>query len=165
MQYSHLYIGILIGLTGLFLLSLGNGVWDRPAAYDSWNYQMFVGVCHQLPERSFTINGVPMAVNARCFGIFTALLAGWILMPAILRSGCNFRAAGTVLTLAVLIQIGDYMAGQFTVWNSSNFSRFLMGAILGAGFVYMVADQFRGQNNNQSKTQDYGSDRNKLHHR
>src|SRR5262245_39522704 len=38
----------------------------------------FRRVCHQIPERSFFIAGLPMAVCARCAGAYAGLLAGGI---------------------------------------------------------------------------------------
>lgn len=34
---------------------------------------LFSFVCHQIPERSFYINGNPMIICSRCFGIYTGI--------------------------------------------------------------------------------------------
>ncbi|HHJ52896.1 MAG TPA: DUF2085 domain-containing protein [Caldithrix abyssi] len=44
-------------------------------------------VCHQLPQRSLFIGGLPMAVCARCFAIYSGGLA----MFAVAAIGKNFR--------------------------------------------------------------------------
>ncbi|MEX2573765.1 MAG: DUF2085 domain-containing protein [Balneolaceae bacterium] len=142
MQYRALYFTVLGGLIFLVAASLGNGIADRPLDYSDWTYRAFRGVCHQLPERSFHIDGVPMAVNARCFGIFSGLLAGWLLIPA--ASARLFRQGwpGILLGCAVAVNVMDFSAGNLWVWNSSNFSRFFFGAFLGVGVVCMLADRF-----------------------
>src|ERR1700674_542860 len=44
-------------------------------------YQAFSHVCHQLPERSFFIEGHPFAVCARCTGIYAGFAFGSVLYP------------------------------------------------------------------------------------
>lgn len=143
MQYKLLYILILTGLIYIFIASLGNGIWNRPTDYSDWQYKAFQGVCHQLQDRSFHINEVPMAVNSRCFGIFSGLLGAWVLLPALLVIPNLKRWPGILLAIAVVIQIIDFTAGQFSVWNSSNFYRFFLGIFLGVALVSMLADQFK----------------------
>lgn len=143
MQYKLLYILILTGLTYIFIASLGNGIWNRPTDYSDWQYKAFRGVCHQLQDRSFQINETPMAVNSRCFGIFSGLLGAWVLLPALLVIPSLKRWPGILLAIAVVIQIIDFTAGQFSVWNSSNFYRFFLGIFLGVALVSMLADQFK----------------------
>lgn len=47
------------------------------------NYFVFHLACHQNPNRSFWVCGYPMAVCARCSGIYTGVFSGWLL--------CRFR--------------------------------------------------------------------------
>src|ERR1700761_8410929 len=39
----------------------------------------FSSLCHQNPDRSFLIRGVPVAVCARCLGIYLGVVAGMLL--------------------------------------------------------------------------------------
>jgi uncharacterized membrane protein len=41
----------------------------------------FAGVCHQIPERSFTLLGEPVAVCHRCLGLYAGGIAGLLLLP------------------------------------------------------------------------------------
>lgn len=41
----------------------------------------FAGVCHQIPERSFTLLGEPVAVCHRCLGLYAGGLVGLLLLP------------------------------------------------------------------------------------
>lgn len=103
---------------------------------------MFHGVCHQMPERSFSLNGVPMAVNARCFGIFLALALSWLLMPAAGRLISPNRWQNQLLGVAVLLQIFDYMASLIGIWSGTNQTRFLLGALLGVAVVLALMEPF-----------------------
>jgi uncharacterized membrane protein len=143
MQYKILYTVILGGLIFIFVASLGSGVWDRPLNYSDWQYKAFRGVCHQMPERSFHIHDTPMAVNTRCFGIFSGLLGAWLLIPVLVFAVNLKKWPGILLSVAVAVQVIDYAASQLSVWNSSNFSRFFLGIFLGVTLVCMLADQFR----------------------
>ena len=69
-------------------------------------------VCHQRPERSFTIEGVQLPVCARCFGLYAAAAAGAIAGVAFggrrIRAGSRqvravlaLAAAPTAITVAV----------------------------------------------------------------
>jgi uncharacterized membrane protein len=58
-------------------------------------YQAAALICHQRPERSFSLNGVPMPVCARCFGLYAsgamgALLA-WLGSSAAPQSSASAR--------------------------------------------------------------------------
>lgn len=146
MHYKTLYFFIFAGLIFIFVASIGNGLWNRPLDYADWQYKVFRGVCHQMQDRSFFVNDVPMAVNTRCFGIFTGLLAAWLWVPYLAGFTNGKKWPGYLLSIAVIVQIIDYTAGQLSVWNSSNYSRFFLGIFLGIAFVCMIADQFYNSN-------------------
>lgn len=142
MKYKTLYFIILAGLIFILIASFGNGIWNRPLDYTDWQYRVFRGVCHQLPDRSFHINSVPMAVNTRCFGIFSGLLAAWIWVPYLIDITKGEKWPGYFLGITVFVHVIDFLAGQLSVWNSSNFSRFFLGIFLGIALVCMISDQF-----------------------
>ncbi|HEX9934586.1 MAG TPA: DUF2085 domain-containing protein, partial [bacterium] len=56
----------------------------------------FGPVCHQIPERSFKILGYPLAVCARCTGVYVGFLLGAIAFPA-------FQRKKTVKTPSLLV--------------------------------------------------------------
>lgn len=143
MRYKSLYVIVLVGLTLLVFAALGNGILDRPINYSDWQYRAFRGICHQMPERSFAIREVPMAVNARCFGIFSGLWTGWLFVPLFVVSMKKLRWTGVLLSISMALHIIDFTAGHLSVWNSSNFSRFFLGIFLGIAVSCMIADQFK----------------------
>src|SRR6056297_3710245 len=107
MKYKALYAGVLFGLILLVLFSLGSGLWGGSADLH-WTDQLFSGVCHQIPNRTFTFMGELMAVNTRCFGIFTGLLAGWILIPFLAKITKEKKWHEILIGVALVLQISDY---------------------------------------------------------
>lgn len=145
MKYKNLYVGVLAGLIVLFISSLGSGFWNQPADYTTWPYRMFYGICHQIPERSFSINEVPMAVNSRCFGIFTGLTASWLLLPLLVYTLHRLRWTVKILGVAVILQIIDFAGGQFSLWSTSNTLRFIFGVVLGLAVGFVMVDSFKSK--------------------
>jgi uncharacterized membrane protein len=102
-------------------------------------YICFSPVCHQIPGRSFLIFGYPMAVCARCLGIYSGFLAGMALYP-FLRGFSKVRLPKTKIFLAVSVPIvTDTVGNLFGFWATSNLVRlssgFLWGSILPLYFV------------------------------
>ena len=95
-------------------------------------YQGFRYVCHQIPERSFYIMGHPLAVCARCTGIYAGLAAGVIIYPLV-RS---IRRIETPRRLWLLLALGpmtmDFSLTFLGIWQNTHLSRFLTGALFGA---------------------------------
>ncbi len=153
MRYKLLYILTLAGLILLLYASLGNGLVGEPLEWMGWRYRLFEGICHQLPQRTLQIGGVPMAVNARCAGIFSGLLAGWMLIPLwiVTIRGPRFRNVPQLLLAgALLLNTADYLVGFFQVWNSSNFCRFFLGLAMGLFTASVMTDLFRKTSMNQN---------------
>lgn len=64
---AGLTLGILLWVSALLLAPVGLAGGALPAALF---YQAAGLICHQLPERSFSLAGVQMPVCARCFGLY-----------------------------------------------------------------------------------------------
>jgi uncharacterized membrane protein len=112
-------------------------------------YACFAPVCHQMPERSFVLAGYPLAVCARCFGIYVGFLAGTILHP-ILRGISSARLPHLHSFLLVSLPIGiDAAANALGLWNTPNLLRFLVGlpwgAILPFYLLTALAEPARGR--------------------
>jgi len=92
-------------------------------------YLFFFCICHQIPERSFTISGHPLAVCHRCFGIYLGLFLGSLIDNHFVHRSPQVRrflvlAAGIPLLLDVLMPFAG-------LWTSSSMSRFFTGLLLG----------------------------------
>lgn len=154
------YLPLLALLAATWTLSLGPGLYDavEPASGMSdvwrgltdvgvsepyhWNYMVFAAVCHSRPDRSFSLGGVQMAVNSRCTGFFTGLLFACMLLPAaafmIYRKNWVLSTLGVMLALQMLDVAGN-MAG---LWSNTLWTRFWLGALLGAALLFSIAEPF-----------------------
>jgi uncharacterized membrane protein len=95
-------------------------------------FLFFSPVCHQDPERSFWIFGAPVAVCARCLGIYLGAAAGaWIPAPRrMLLSGLGLFAA---------LNLADVLT-EAAAWHGNwKLTRFLLGALLGLAAGSLVA--------------------------
>lgn len=146
MQNRKIYIFVLAGLFFLEVFSLGNGIWGKNGNVNTIIYRTFGTVCHQIPNRSFKINDVQMAVNTRCFGIFSGLFAGWILIPFLGNLTKEKKWPQVLLGVAVILQISDYTGNMFHVWENTNESRFILGILLGSAASVYLSDFFLTDN-------------------
>lgn len=75
---------------------------------ESASRAFFERVCHRQPERSFTLLGSPLAVCARCTGVYAGLLIGALLVPWLGRvpewlAGARGRITAVLLMLPGLL--------------------------------------------------------------
>jgi uncharacterized membrane protein len=104
---------------------------SRGSGLASWLYACFAPLCHQIPGRSFRLFGQPLAVCARCFGIYTGFLVGAAAYPWI-RGFSRPHLPDTRLFLALSAPIAiDAAANLIRIWSLDNFPRFLTGLAWG----------------------------------
>lgn len=147
MQHKLLYIVVLLGLCILTALSMGELLWGAAKNGIHWTEPFFYGICHQMPDRVIMVDGLKMAVNARCFGIFGGLLAGWFIIPVVIRYTHEKKWPLYLFYLAVMVQILDYTGNQFELWANTNLSRLLLGLFLGSSIAVAISDLFYKQTN------------------
>ena len=94
-------------------------------------------VCHQLPERSFFIDGRQLPVCARCTGLYISGavgLLGWVVIKSARgwrRVPVTPRAALTIVATAAVPTAISYFTGMSGVWDGSNLTRAVLAAPLG----------------------------------
>jgi len=138
---SKLQKGLFAGLSMVMALILAppilvliNGDWV------SLSYIPFHQLCHQITERSFSVNGIPLAVCARCLGIFAGL---WGTL-AILTVGLpvkklhSTRAAISSLMVVLSLNFIQFFIELFTGAASGNFLRFILGLGLGIHLILVI---------------------------
>jgi uncharacterized membrane protein len=104
-------------------------------------YEMFSHACHQIPGRSFYIEGHPFAVCARCAGIYLGFAAGVLFYPLARSLGQGNASAPPArkwLLIALAPTLLDFTLGIFHLWENTHLSRLLTGALLGAVAAFYV---------------------------
>lgn len=142
LAHPYLYLFTLICVTFVLLVSFGETLWGISDGTRHWTENMFFGVCHQLPDRTYRIDDAMMAVNTRCFGIFLGIVAGWLTLPFVGRFAINRRWPVILLGVAISLQIVDYLGNLAELWHNTNHSRALLGALFGAALSVSVSDLF-----------------------
>lgn len=102
-------------------------------------------ICHQLPERSFFVDGRQLPVCARCTGLYlsaAAGLLGWVIWKTTRGGDPSFvppRAALAIVIGAGVPTAVSYVTGVIGVWEGSNITRALLAVPLGASTGAVVA--------------------------
>ncbi|MEO7658484.1 MAG: DUF2085 domain-containing protein [Pyrinomonadaceae bacterium] len=101
-------------------------------------YQFFGFVCHQLPGRSFHVEGEQMAVCSRCFGVYFGLFSGFAIYP-LWRSIEEIEPMARFWLFLSLIPIAiDWSLTVFGIWENTHLSRFITGMILGVACATFI---------------------------
>ena len=99
--------------------------------WDGVLYGLFGEVCHQLPDRSFTLLGYPLAVCMRCSAIYFGFLAGLLLHLFIGHRFEGSRPPPWVLAVTLLPMLADVALNAAGVYPSNQWTRTLTGSIAG----------------------------------
>lgn len=104
-------------------------VHNHQAEMADYVYGVFSSSCQQQPSRTFWLLGYPMALCARCTGIYT----GFVLM------GLRWLKGGlhpTKLLFGVLLAIGlGEKLMEWFLWEANNWVRFGSGLAFGAALL------------------------------
>jgi len=124
--YISTLTGILLWIGALFYAPY---LKSHSAPLSRFLYAAFSPTCHQIPSRCFYAFGNPVAVCARCLGIYAGFLLGAVIYPLI--NGLSKPSMPKAKTLILLsIPIIMDAAGNLTgLWTSSNWVRLLTGII------------------------------------
>jgi uncharacterized membrane protein len=101
-------------------------------------YAAFAAVCHQRAERSFHIDGLPLAVCARCAGIYAGFALGLALYPLMRRIDDERMPQLKWLLLAAAPMVVDFSLGLIGLVENTHLSRALTGALGGSIAVFYV---------------------------
>jgi uncharacterized membrane protein len=101
-------------------------------------YNGFSATCHQIPERSFHLEGFPFAVCARCFGLYAGGAAGVLFYPLARGLARRDAPARVWLFVAAAPTTVDFALGFFRIWENTHLSRFLTAVVLGAAVAFYV---------------------------
>jgi uncharacterized membrane protein len=132
---------VSLGLLGLALVApvlLAHG-YSQPA---SFIYRGFSFLCHQLPSRSFHLEGHALGVCARCTGIYAGFAVSVLFYPLVRSMERAETPRRIWLVLACVPIAVDFALGFFGIWPNTHFSRFTTGAIFGAACALFVVPGF-----------------------
>src|SRR5205085_3415829 len=77
-----------------------------PALHASWIYRFFSIICHQDPERSWQLFGLPLPVCVRCASIYFAFTASlWL----------GLRASVRWLRFAFVFMLLEFVAARLLI--------------------------------------------------
>jgi uncharacterized membrane protein len=112
-------------------------------------YAVFAPLCHQIPDRCFHLDGLPMAVCGRCLGIYAGFAAGLLAYPLVRGFG-RLTLPSILLFLGLTLPMAVEAAGGIMgFWRSPIGLRFATGlawgAILPFYFITGVADFLRAR--------------------
>jgi uncharacterized membrane protein len=97
-------------------------------------------LCHQRPERSFFLWGMPLPVCARCVGIYAGA-AGTAAVRLRRRFARPALVVGLACTPALLSILYEWTSGV----TPSNAVRAATGAIAGAAIMAVLLQELRGE--------------------
>jgi uncharacterized membrane protein len=101
-------------------------------------YYAFAPLCHQLPERSYFIDGHKFAVCSRCTGIYAGFAFTLLVYPLVRSLRSVATPPRNLLILATLPLAIDFSLTFFGIWENTHTSRLLTGALLGSVAVFYV---------------------------
>jgi len=101
-------------------------------------YRAFGTLCHQIPQRSYFIDGQKFAVCSRCTGIYAGFAITLLLYPLIRSLRNTSTPPRSLLILSALPLAIDFSLTFFGIWENTHTSRLLTGALLGSVAVFYV---------------------------
>lgn len=137
----NLKITVFLGGIAAVVVATGPGLFGTVEVsmwFNSWQRLMLEGTCHQIPDRSFYISDIPMAVCSRCYGFYWGLLAGF---PVTMFIPARFhlrKAAMLVLALAAILITVDVIISVAGLWQNTLTSRFITGMLLGSSLYAAI---------------------------
>ncbi len=130
-----LFAGAAIWL-GLILLAPFLTAQGEPSAV--FVYSFFSPLCHQIPERSFSWLGAPLAVCHRCTGLYAGFLLGLLLAASLPRFRGFLERRPRAIAIFALPLVIDVLL------PNTPLSRFATGVLAAspiAFFVWLAIDQ------------------------
>ncbi len=127
--YLTTLTGSLLVISGVFLAPY---LRSNPSGHVSaFLYAIYSPLCHQIPDRCFTLRGFPTAVCGRCLGVYIGFVAGLLIFPLIKRPRDLSLPRVLFLFLFTLPLAVDGIAGLLNLWDSPISLRFTTGFLWG----------------------------------
>lgn len=143
-QQINVYALVLILISVVVIVAFGGGLFNQPTPWLSqWQHQSFWNLCHQIPDRSFWLNGQPMAVCSRCMGIYSGFALGWLLLPmwAMMKLPTTWPMKNVALFILV-INFFDIVGNILGFWENTLVSRLALGSLMGISAALIFTGDF-----------------------
>ena len=126
------FLGLSVWILGIFAAPL---FYSRGDAGAQLIYGIFGRVCHQLPGRSLSVYGFPLAVCARCSAIY---MTGWLLLLYYqFRSDVRLLPVSVYLVLSSPMII-DFLFEKFSLYQDLILLRIITGALFGIAIFHLL---------------------------
>jgi len=157
---SRLVLGLVTGLAGLWTAGVVIAPWL--AAHDSvlggWLRLLYRPGCHQIAERCLDLGFGPMAVCARCAGLY---LGGTLALLWTTARNQAYRPHPVWLAVVAAPTVLDFVAGQLGLPSLGNWTRFAVALPLGGLAGFYLSDALieivrlnSGQGNSEFHSED-----------
>ncbi len=139
LPYYALLIAVLIWCGAIVLPPLAAS--SQPLI-STLGYRFFGLICHQEDAHSLHLVGYPLAVCARCTGIYFGFLIGIILSPLLSPGVASFPRLGWAIAIVpMLLDVGADLIG---VHASTPATRIASGTFFGAAAALLLAPHLIG---------------------
>ncbi len=101
-------------------------------------YHFYSYICHQIPDRSFYVEGAQFGVCSRCFGVYFGILFGFVIYPLWRRIDEIEPLPRFWLFLSLIPIAVDWSLTIFGIWENTHLSRFITGLILGVACATFI---------------------------
>lgn len=104
----------------------------------SFIYQIFSPLCHQMESRSFLLFELPLAVCARCTGIYIGFLAALLYLLFTLNKPLKTIPKKRYLFLLLSPALLDFILNVFGIFSFPIFWRAFTGFLLGVILTFYI---------------------------
>lgn len=124
---------------------------NTPEGFSGKAHAVGYALCHQIPERSFSINGQPIALCARCTGMYVGAMLAFVYQMLLgrRRGGLPEKKHGAVLGIFFLAFAVDgtnsalsLFLGQGLLYEPNNILRLFTGMGMGLVMAAMLLPTF-----------------------
>ncbi len=102
---------------------------------------LYIYSCHQQPDRSFWIFNYPIAICARCYGVYMATMIG-----SIFACFEKLKINNKIIFVLILVSCMDLLINLgmgFRAFNTGNITRFIVGVFIGIIIICCVDKVFK----------------------
>lgn len=126
--YIFTLTGIIIWIGTIFLAPY---LKSQSSPFSGFIYAVFSPTCHQISSRCFYAFGYPVAVCARCLGIYSGFLLGTLFYPVVKGISSPTLPKARIFILLSIPIVLDTAGNLLDIWTSSDWVRFLTGVVWG----------------------------------